>query len=68
MIDHDDGDAFWLAGLFSPGLLALVLLVCAIVFWVIAASNEKSCASLACTNSQTPKLMENECLCVEKAR
>jgi hypothetical protein len=68
MIDHDDGDDFWLASLFTPGGLGIILLIIAIVFWIIAASNDADCSKKQCPAPMTPKLMDHQCLCVTEAR
>lgn len=68
MIDHSDGDDFWLASMFTSGPLGLVLLILAIVFWVIAASNDTDCSKRACPSPMTPKLMEHSCMCVTEAK
>lgn len=66
MIDDNDGDTFWLAALFTPGIGGVLLLVIAIVLWLIAADNKTDCASKFCANGTTPVLLEHECRCLDK--
>ena len=68
MIDHSDGDDFWLASLFTPGGLGIILLIIAVVLWIMAMSNDVDCSKKQCPLDMSPKLMNHECLCVTKAK
>ncbi len=64
MIDQDDSDFLFLAGIGTPGWLGIALLVAAIVFAVIASNNADGCEDRACEHGSA-KLLEGECVCVE---
>jgi hypothetical protein len=69
MIDESDGDFFFLGSLFSSGGVAVVLGILAIVVYLIAFSNETECSKKSCPRpTQTARLMDHECLCVEVAK
>ncbi len=68
MIDHSDGDDFWLASMFTSGPAGLVLLVIAIILWCVAAGDDSDCAKKSCPIGMTPKLMEHSCLCATEAK
>lgn len=68
MIDSDDGDFFALGALASTGVAAIVFAVFAIVFYVVGAQNERECEARTCPQAhQESKLLDHECLCVERA-
>lgn len=67
MIDGDDADFALLASMSSGGIIGVIMLVLAIVFYVMAAQNETDCESRKCQTG-SGKLVDGECLCVEKAR
>lgn len=61
MIDYSDGDlALWGVG----GFFGIIL---AIIFYVIAASNDTDCSKKHCDHG-VPRLMAHDCLCVEPAK
>lgn len=64
MIDDSDGDWFAWASFGTTGWLGIVLFVCAVVLWIIAAQNETECQQRACEPEQTAKLFDHECVCV----
>jgi hypothetical protein len=69
MIDHSDGDDFWLISLLTDNpLVGLIVLVIAIALWWAACDNEKICANKSCPNDAKPKLMDHACLCVTEAK
>lgn len=68
MLDDDDVDDFWLAMLFSPpGWLGLVLCVLFILVAVQVCSNKDECARKRCDRGK-PVLMENDCMCMDRAK
>jgi len=64
MIDHDDGDFAFLASMGFGGWFALVLVILAITFWIIADQNEAECKAYECLDGGYPRLIDGECLCV----
>ena len=69
MIDSDDGDVFWFGSFFAKGAVAFVLIAAAIVFWLWGLSNQHQCESRQCPKvTQSAKLIDGNCLCVEVAR
>jgi hypothetical protein len=60
VIDDSDGD---FALLLIGGPIGLVL---AIVLYLIAADNKKECAEMACPNGAPARLLDHDCLCVDK--
>jgi hypothetical protein len=69
MIDHSDGDDFWLVSLFTENpIVSLAFLVIAIALWWAACDNEKTCVTKSCPTDSRPKLMEHECLCIMEAK
>jgi hypothetical protein len=68
MFDHDDADAFEIAGLLAVGWpAAVVLLAIALAVHLIASSNEDDCSKLHCDRG-APKLTSHECVCTERAK
>lgn len=67
MIDNEDADFVLLWGIATPGWLGLIVVAIAFVLFVIAASNSEDCAERKCERGK-PKVVENECVCVEAAR
>lgn len=67
MLDNDDADTLGLIALFTNGPLGWALLVAAIIVVIIVASNEEDCEKKICDRGK-PALIENDCLCLEKAR
>lgn len=66
MIDGDDVDDAIMLSLFTPGWMGAAFVVLALVFWFVASRNADECAQKACSLGK-PKLVEHECLCVERA-
>ena len=66
MIDFDDADDFLTMGIFSPGGLAVILIIVAVILFFVANSNEKECKQMTCEVGQQARLLDNQCLCVSK--
>lgn len=69
--DHSDADDWILVSLLSApatwvGLLVVILIGVAV--YSCAHANERECAKLHCASGQQPKLLQHECLCVERAQ
>lgn len=60
MIDDSDGDFALLA---IGGPIGLIL---AIVLYLVAMDNRKECAAMTCPNGQPARLLDHDCLCVDK--
>ncbi len=67
MLDSDDVDHIFY--LFNPTTLAGFVLWIAVIalFAIVVAFNENECAQMHCRDGAKPVLMENQCLCVERA-
>ena len=68
MIDDSDGDFFGILSLFSKGWPAVIFIIIALIFYLIAASNESECRQRACPAGSTAKLLDHECVCVSTPR
>lgn len=68
MIDGDDVDFVALGSLATNGPVSIVLLVIAIILFIAASANEEECSKKSCSAGHVPKLTDNECLCVERAK
>lgn len=68
MIDWDDVD-FGILAMPVVGFLSAIFfaVVIGILIWV-ANDNEKECQKRECPAGQEVRLMENDCLCVSKAK
>jgi hypothetical protein len=67
MLDDDDVEFValaWSGGGWVIGVLGIIVLV---IMMVIVSGNKDDCAKLSCPHG-SPKLMEHECLCVDKAQ
>lgn len=64
MIDDSDGDFVLL--LAPGGIAGVFFLVAAVVIYIIAAGNQDECESKQCRTGSA-KLIDHECLCVERA-
>lgn len=68
MVDDDDVSAWvWFVNPTTPVGLVLWLIVL-VGLMVVVSGNKEDCAQKVCHAGATPKLMENECLCVERAK
>ena len=67
MIDNDDASWFGLASMSTGGWLGLVFFIIFIVFKIQACNNIEKCSTMKC-DIGTPKLVKNECLCVQRAK
>jgi hypothetical protein len=68
MIDWDDVD-FGILGLPVVGVISGIIAVVVIGFLIWAANdNEKECQKRECPAGQEVRLMDNDCLCVSKAK
>jgi len=68
MIDFDDAGDFGFAGALIGGVGGAILLILALVFFLAAAGNEADCKKKSCPGGQTPRLMDHDCLCAERAK
>ena len=68
MIDSDDADSFWLAGVLTEGWVSVVCLIIFVILACVAWSNSEDCKSRHCPDGQSAKLMQHECLCVTVAQ
>lgn len=67
MIDESDVEDAGLFAALSPGLGgALLFIALALVLAYFASSNAEECGERKCERGR-PKLMNHECLCVERA-
>lgn len=66
MIDDDDADFFLLFSMGTPGWIGVLLLAIAIAVIVAASQNKSDCRKQHC-DSGKPKVVENECVCVQPA-
>jgi hypothetical protein len=63
VIDWDDVElALGVVPLCLLGLVVVLVVTC------IAFGNSKECAQKACPNGGQPRLLQHECLCLEKAQ
>ena len=62
MIDYDDAGDF---AMFGP--VGIVGLIIVIILFVCASMNDDDCQKKKCANGE-PRLMNHDCLCVEKAK
>jgi hypothetical protein len=68
MIDHDDGDIFWLASMFTSGPVSLFCLLVFVVFAFFACQNDVECQKKSCPAGMSPKLADSACLCITEAK
>lgn len=68
MIDGDDVDFVALGNLATKGPVSFVLFVLFVCFLIAALANEEQCEKKSCSAGHVPKLTDNECLCVERAK
>lgn len=64
--DLDDVLWFWPDGIGWIG--AVIGIIIAIIIAVVVAGNHEECAKKFCPNGQPARLLDHQCLCVEKAQ
>lgn len=68
MIDFDDAGDMGTAGVLVGGVGGIILLLIALFMWLGARDNAAACAQKTCPGGQSPRLMDHDCLCAERAR
>lgn len=67
MLDGDDIGDVALTSNPTTWFGVVVLLVALGILFAIVSRNEKDCSQMKCVAGSSPRLMDNECLCVSKA-
>jgi len=68
VFDHEDVDDATTLALFSTGIVFVVAVLFVIFIAYRAHKNQEMCEKKMCSVGLSSKLMNNECLCVERAK